>query len=685
MYLKYITKFSIMPKICLNMIVKNESKIIKRLLETVLPLIDTYCICDTGSTDNTIDIIQSFFVDVNMAGKIVKEPFQNFEYNRNYALKECYGMKNADYILLLDADMTLCIPNTNSIYDFKKSMCKDAYYLLQGNSNIQYQNLRIVKNTGKFSYWGVTHEYIQTPDNTTIYRIPKVLMYINDIGDGGAKADKFIRDIRLLKDGLVQNPDNDRYTFYLANSYKDSHQYENAIETYKKRIELKGWIQEVWYSYYCIGLCYKVLNEMEKAIFYWLEGYNRLPERIENLYEIIHYYRNNQNYVLVDVFYNMAIKSRNSINEENQLFLIKDVYDYKIDYEFSITGFYSNQQNIDMIKVFMRVLNCPLDNNIRNNVLSNYKFYTKTLSDMKQPETENVKTIRDVSCMKEHIHMFSSTPSICYNENNEKIYINTRLVNYKYVNGEIINNKNDKIITKNIISVFDITKESWIKESEFELEYNTKYDCIYVGLEDIRLLSNSMGVCFNANRGISYGKIMIETGSIDLNSHKTASSLVTKDKSQAVEKNWVMFNTILERVKVIYKWYPLTIGEYIENEDDINNMFFTTNTIQTPRIFKLLRGSTNGVTINNEIWFITHLVSHEQKRYYYHMFVVLDVETFNVKRYSIPFTFEKQHIEYTLGFVFDKKTDIFLIGYSTMDRTTNYMEVSKVNIDKLFL
>ena len=32
-------------------------------------------------------------------------------------------------------------------------------------------------------------------------------------------------------------------------------------------------------------------------------------------------------------------------------------------------------------------------------------------------------------------------------------------------------------------------------------------------------------------------------------------------------------------------------------------------------------------------------------RYYYHMFVVLDVETFNVKRYSIPFTFEKKHIE----------------------------------------
>ena len=45
-----------MAKICLNMIVKNESAILRRLLESVLPLIDSYCICDTGSTDDTIEI-----------------------------------------------------------------------------------------------------------------------------------------------------------------------------------------------------------------------------------------------------------------------------------------------------------------------------------------------------------------------------------------------------------------------------------------------------------------------------------------------------------------------------------------------------------------------------------------------------------------------------------------------------
>ena len=46
--------------LCLNMIVKNESAIITRLFKSVLPIIDSYCICDTGSTDNTIEIIKTF-------------------------------------------------------------------------------------------------------------------------------------------------------------------------------------------------------------------------------------------------------------------------------------------------------------------------------------------------------------------------------------------------------------------------------------------------------------------------------------------------------------------------------------------------------------------------------------------------------------------------------------------------
>ena len=60
------------------MIIKNESKIITRMLDTVIDFIDHYVICDTGSTDNTIEVLENYFKDKNIQGKIVCKPFEDF-------------------------------------------------------------------------------------------------------------------------------------------------------------------------------------------------------------------------------------------------------------------------------------------------------------------------------------------------------------------------------------------------------------------------------------------------------------------------------------------------------------------------------------------------------------------------------------------------------------------------------
>ena len=162
-----------MTKICLNMIVKNESKIIERLMLSVLPLIDSYCICDTGSTDNTIELIETFFGKNNIPGRIVKEPFQDFGYNRTFALNACIGLPNADYLLLLDADMKLRIDPKLSIEEFKKTLTKDAYYIFQGSDLFFYKNVRILRNDPEFSYWGVTHEFVKTTPGSVYVQIEK--------------------------------------------------------------------------------------------------------------------------------------------------------------------------------------------------------------------------------------------------------------------------------------------------------------------------------------------------------------------------------------------------------------------------------------------------------------------------------------------------------------------------------
>ena len=265
-----------------------------------------------------------------------------------------------------------------------------------------------------------------------------------------------------------------------------------------------------------------------------------------------------------------------------------------------------------------------------------------------------------------------------------------RYVNYRIDDkGNYVNKEN--IRTKNVVATVDIGYSDWKIEKTFELGYDEKYDNLYVGIEDVRIFSNNGEILYNANRGLDYHNVVIETGKINMKSQRTNSNVLEVDNQRPVEKNWVMFKNGHREVKMIYGWHPLVIGTVKEHPDkkidDKNNIVYKlqiTDSKKTPNFFKWVRGSTNGVVVDNEIWFICHLVSYEDRRYYYHIFVVLDLYTMEVKRYSKMFTFEKQKVEYTLGFVYFEKEKQFLIGYSLMDRETKYMMIGKDKVENNF-
>lgn len=690
-YPSLTTTISLTPKLCLNMIVKNESRVIIRLLQSVCNIIDYYCICDTGSTDNTKELITQFFQEKGIPGKIIEEPFKDFGYNRSFALKACESIPNIDYILLMDADMVLTGPALNNPEDFKKSLTADVYHIAQGTSTFFYKNVRIVKNYQKYSYWGVTHEYIQTPEGTKYEYFDRNIIFIEDIGDGGAKSDKFERDIRLLQKGLEENPNNDRYTFYLANSLRDAGRLKESIDMFQKRIDIGGWVEEVWHSYLSIGRCYERLGEMEKAISTWLNGYQFYPKRIENLYEIIHYYRLQGKNRLAYDFYLMADQSRKEWGaSDDYLFLQKDIYDFKIDYELSIIGYYVNYRNIDIVKTCMKVLDDPnAPHDTKTNVINNYKFYSKKIVEHQIDDiclTEQNRTLLENATKSLNItedgEYVESTPSICLRGN--YLIVNVRYVNYRIDDkGSYINR--EQIRTKNAIAVIDISKPIWKNIQEFELKYNTTADNHYVGLEDIRLAINSNNeIIYHTNRGLSYNNIVVESGRIDLAKESTFDDhFLTIENQPSVEKNWVIVpSNGKDKNQVIYNWSPkIQIGDI----DPINQSFMKKHEITVPSSFKYLRGSTNGIIIKDEIWFFCHAVSHEDRRYYYHSIVVLDVSTYELKKYTPFFTFEGQKVEYTLGVVYLESSDSLLVGYSLYDKCTKYATFSCNYFEEMFI
>src|SRR5664279_2126140 len=90
-------------RICLSMIVKNESAVIERCLRSVKPWIHAWAISDTGSSDGTQDIVRKFMAD--LPGELIERPWVDFSTNRNQALE--LACKYGDYALIIDADEIL--------------------------------------------------------------------------------------------------------------------------------------------------------------------------------------------------------------------------------------------------------------------------------------------------------------------------------------------------------------------------------------------------------------------------------------------------------------------------------------------------------------------------------------------------------------------------------------------------
>lgn len=409
-------------KICITGIMKNESKNVNRLLDSLLPLPpDMISIVDTGSTDNTAELISEWGKKHNIPTVVHNEPFKNFAYNRTHSIKAAKeAFPDADYFLLTDADFLW------EIGDFDKTLLIDhKYHIEQYNKFLTYTNIRLLSAEVDFECFGVTHEYWDVAPKQTKYfgpiRTGKITtLRINDLEDGGCKEDKFERDERLLIAGLedkeTSNNLKTRYKFYLAQTLKDMGRYDESIIWYEKRVKDGGWAEEVFYARFMIGFNNEQLGWKKKHVVFlqgkkdkteedikfldkwnsenappdevfeqsnkhfteaavnYMAAYNYRKVRAEPLYYLARMYRclglNKQ-------AYDVAIMGKKiPYPKSDGLFINTNCYKFLLDFEISIVAYYIEGKKEEGRRITSELMmRTDLPPDIRRTVENNSRHY----------------------------------------------------------------------------------------------------------------------------------------------------------------------------------------------------------------------------------------------------------------------------------------------------------------------
>ena len=271
-------------KLTLCMIVKDESDNIKGTLENIVENfnIDYWVISDTGSKDDTIDIIKETFETLNIPGKFHNKDWKDFSTNRNYVIEEAEKVSN--YLLFFDADDKI-------IGDFKLPELLHDAYLMRFGPDFVFHRIFIVNTKNKWRYRGILHEYIEC-DNPYFSQVSITGNYFVVPGTHGCRSKdpmKYLNDALVFEKAIIskETPKDlmGRYTYYCAQSYKDCLNMERAIEFYEKTLKYDTWVQEKYIACKMLGDYYKK-RDVNKAIKYYVESRKYDPTRVECTLEL---------------------------------------------------------------------------------------------------------------------------------------------------------------------------------------------------------------------------------------------------------------------------------------------------------------------------------------------------------------------------------------------------------------
>jgi tetratricopeptide (TPR) repeat protein len=327
--------------ICLNMIVKNETKVLDRLFRSVKDYIDYYVIVDTGSSDGTQQLIKERMSAYGIEGEVHERPWVNFGVNRQQALELATQAGRADWLLFIDADEELGVSNPAFYRELAPGV---TYDIEKHHSGVRYAVPHLVNVRDTVWRWkGPVHNYLERQGGSAQRALRKDVWIIYHAGQGAKSQgvtpeQKYLRDARLLEEDLKQNPGSPRSQFYLGQSYKHAGRLDDAFAAYKARTELEGWVEEKYMAQLELGRVAKLIGKDEAVIVReLLQAYQLRPTRAEPLFELASYFRPLRMYGKAYLFAKLGSGMQ---RPDDSLFVAQDVYDWRLLDELGVAAYW---------------------------------------------------------------------------------------------------------------------------------------------------------------------------------------------------------------------------------------------------------------------------------------------------------------------------------------------------------
>jgi hypothetical protein len=600
----------------------------------------------------------------------------NFGRNRTRSAKAAKGWVkekhpewplDVTYLLFMDADMELVVEPG---FD-KKMLTAPGYNLVQVNHGEHYDNLRLGRLSQDWRSVGVTHEYwAATPDIGEPARLkdPTVLygfMWLLDHDDGGSKSDKTERDIRLLEQGLIDEPGNGRYMFYLARAYADSGQHTKAVPLYRQRQAVGGWDQEVWYAHYREGISLLALGKEAEGVGVLLQAYQDRPSRSEPLAYLAQHFRERGRNHLALMFARQASKIPMS---NDALFIWADAHQNLPLREIAISAYYTGDHDEGISAAETLIAKRGTDQHTYQHMVQTLSFYLKPLGEhaLRKGEFEVSPEIRKAPGLFYGLEKPNTTEYNCSNpsivEHGGRVYVNVRMQNYYHERGRVFASKDpDGVVrTRNVVLT------GWSPEGESALQRESSealppewdHTTRVRGLEDQRWCSFAGGIwltatCFNIPGAGGMPRVVL--GRFDNDVERIEHVVELKyAHSGPYEKNWLPWNKGDGKLRLIYGYEPFIVllVDTVTGECTIESMQDPAWPCGTWRGSAAPVRSPDGggrwlAMIHETAWF-EGKETHEQRTVYMHRFIEFD-EVFGLMRRSPLFVFDHTGVEYAAG------------------------------------